>query len=150
MPIVSERALRARINRKLAHDGERLYTPRYGSNEFLQYGPHMVVDGRNVVTDWGCDLESLDTSNQFQQEQLIERAIKLHYKVLEREGFLAMHPSQSFCEFDVERNLIFICNGSDILTVFRYNPQRDRMHLVTKHSFTRGAYGRIERARGAA
>lgn len=82
------------------------------------------------------------------EDALIRRAIKLHYKVLEREGCMAMHPSESCCQFDETTRLVFICNGSDILTVFRYYPERDRFRLVTKHNYTTGAYGRI--VRGAA
>lgn len=86
-----------------------------------------------------------NTVNAFRRDDLIRRAIKLHYKVLEREGFMAMHPSESCCEFDEATRLIFVCNGSQILTVFRYYPERDRMRLVTKHNYTKGAYGRIVR-----
>lgn len=59
MSVVSESALRARINRKLAHDGERVVTPRYGSQSWLEYGPHFIVDNRNIMQAWSCDLEEL-------------------------------------------------------------------------------------------
>ena len=59
MTVLSENALRARINRKLAHEGERVVTPRYGSQSWLEYGPHFIVDDRNNLQAWSCDLENL-------------------------------------------------------------------------------------------
>jgi len=56
---ISQNALRKRIARKLARDGERLVTPRPGSRMEAEYGPHYVVDSRNVMQAWCCDLDAL-------------------------------------------------------------------------------------------
>lgn len=56
---VSQNALHRRISRKLAHDSERLITPRYGSRMELEYGPRYIVDDRNIMIAWSCDLEDL-------------------------------------------------------------------------------------------
>ena len=56
---ISQSALRQRVRRALARDGERLITPRPGSDSALRYGPHYVVDDRNVMQAWCCDLEQL-------------------------------------------------------------------------------------------
>jgi hypothetical protein len=57
--MISESTLRSRIRRALARDGERLITPREGSSDALQYGPHYIVDDRNCMQAWCCDLEDL-------------------------------------------------------------------------------------------
>jgi len=59
MPTVSETALRSRVRRRLARDGERLVTPRAGTRAATDYGPHFIVDERNIMQAWCCDLESL-------------------------------------------------------------------------------------------
>ena len=56
---VSERALVARINRKLAHDGEKLYKSRtMWAN--LMVGDHYILDvERNFTSGQPVDLKSL-------------------------------------------------------------------------------------------
>jgi hypothetical protein len=53
---VSESALLRRINRRLAHEGERMCIPRGQHN---QLGPYYIVNDRNVITAYGCDLETV-------------------------------------------------------------------------------------------
>lgn len=51
---ISERALFARINRKLKKNGEQLHRCRRGSRWFNEMGPYYIVDTKsNVVTHCG-------------------------------------------------------------------------------------------------
>ena len=56
---VSEKALRARINRKLAHDHEALRRCRTTSRDWATLGNWYIVDVyRNAITDKHVDLET--------------------------------------------------------------------------------------------
>lgn len=56
---LSERAIVARVNRKLAHQGQRLRTFRYGSRSFYEVGRFIVVDQRNFLRRAFSDLANL-------------------------------------------------------------------------------------------
>ena len=56
---ISERALAARVSRRLSKDGERLKACKEDSRAFNSLGRYYVVDiERNVVTDRRIDLEA--------------------------------------------------------------------------------------------
>jgi hypothetical protein len=59
MSTITESALKARINRRLAIDGERLLTPREGSSDDVRYGPHYIVDGAKIMQRWNVYLDDL-------------------------------------------------------------------------------------------
>jgi hypothetical protein len=59
MNTITESALKARINRRLASDGERLIVPKEGSSDDLQYGPAYIVDGNKVMQRWNLHLDDL-------------------------------------------------------------------------------------------
>jgi hypothetical protein len=59
MNTISEKALKARINRRLAIDGEKLLTPKEGSSGDVSYGPHYIVDGNKIMQRWNLDIEDL-------------------------------------------------------------------------------------------
>lgn len=55
---VSERALLARINRKLVKDGEKLLRCKQSTRAYAELGDYYVVDtGANVILSKNCDLE---------------------------------------------------------------------------------------------
>lgn len=57
---VSERALLARINRKLAKDGEKLLRCKQSSRAYAELGDYYIVDtGANVILSKNCDLECI-------------------------------------------------------------------------------------------
>ena len=56
MTMISQRAMVARVNRKLAMDGHtRLRTFRPNSKWFNQYGPFYIVNKDNVIEAHGID-----------------------------------------------------------------------------------------------
>jgi len=58
--IVTERALFARIDRKLAKDGERLRRCKEDSRAFSELGALYIVNvNSNTITAKSCDLEKL-------------------------------------------------------------------------------------------
>jgi hypothetical protein len=59
MSAVTKKALKARINRRLAVEGERLLTPKEGSSDDVRYGPHYVVDGDKIMRRWNLHLDDL-------------------------------------------------------------------------------------------
>lgn len=55
----SIKAREARLRRRLARRGERLWIPR--GNAAYEYGPYAVVDiSRNTIESWGCTLEGIE------------------------------------------------------------------------------------------
>lgn len=59
MRAITESALKARINRRLAAEGERVITPKEGSSDDLRYGPAYVVDGNKIMQRWNLHLDDL-------------------------------------------------------------------------------------------
>ena len=54
---VTERALLGRINRKLAHDGQKLYRTRLGTRAEHEFGNYYIVDTfTSAVHAHHCDL----------------------------------------------------------------------------------------------
>lgn len=56
---LSERALVARINRRLNREGQTLRLCREDSRWFLELGRYYIVDDRNNITAQGVSLEAL-------------------------------------------------------------------------------------------
>ena len=65
---ISERALMARINRKLAKEGQKLCKCREGSRAMSNLGTYHVIDTyKNAVIDWGIeDLEKWTKDHDLQ------------------------------------------------------------------------------------
>lgn len=60
MITITERALTMRIKRALSReDASRLCRTRSGSQAEMNLGQYYVVDSRNIVTAYHCDLEDL-------------------------------------------------------------------------------------------
>lgn len=59
MSTVSKRALMARINRKLARDGQRLHETRANSRWLNDLGYFYIVDDRNYLVATWLDLKEL-------------------------------------------------------------------------------------------
>ncbi len=59
MTFVSERALVARVNRRLARQGQRLRVYPYASGPYYEYGRYLIVDDRNHRGAGYDDLEQL-------------------------------------------------------------------------------------------
>lgn len=77
MNTVTGRALYQRINRKLAHEAERLCAARPGTREYAELGPYYVVSNQtSAVVAWHCDLAKLwrELGVMAEQEQLQEEA----------------------------------------------------------------------------
>lgn len=54
-----DKLTRTRIRRALPRSDECLLTPREGLRKAIEYGSRYILDERNVMTAWCCDLEDL-------------------------------------------------------------------------------------------